>query len=271
MADPVRVISAIAFHDRPGGPPGNSLVYHVHPDDLARAIRREMAAEIEVIRDDLRKGVSLDDALRWSHDRLTAAAPRAVTREESALLGAAMKRGTTTIHEGEFSDCLRHCGPDAGPGGSPPAPREPAQERQEAGERGPKVGETEIERLTRINRELVRDHNTLLIYQSRQEDIARAAGFAEGVEAAAKVADGYDEIAPEHQHPWLGSEIGASIRNIMHGPRAPDATPPAAPDPLRPGLRAARELWDTWRTTTKDEREFEEVLDAEIARREGGA
>jgi len=47
-------------------------------------------------------------------------------------------------------------------------------------------------------------------------------------------------------------------------------TPPAAPDPLLPGLRAARELWETWCLSNDAPESFEPVLDAEIARR-GGA
>lgn len=82
MADPVRVHVTVTSYPPLQGvvvPPAVEAV--VHPDDLARAIRREMAAEIEIIRDDLRKGIDVDDALRWSHDRLTAPAPREPAQE----------------------------------------------------------------------------------------------------------------------------------------------------------------------------------------------
>lgn len=82
MADPVRVQRVESFQT--SGPPATLVIGHVHPDDLARAIRREMAAEIEIIRDDLRKGIDVDDALRWSHDRLTAPAPREPAQERQA-------------------------------------------------------------------------------------------------------------------------------------------------------------------------------------------
>ena len=86
---------------------------------------------------------------------------------------------------------------------------------------------------------------------------AGAAGFAEGVEAAAEIADGFLVRGPY---------IAAAIRSMPL---------PAAPDPLLPGLRAARakmaEL--TCRHDTayvEDIVELRDWLDAEIARR-GGA
>ena len=86
---------------------------------------------------------------------------------------------------------------------------------------------------------------------------AGAAGFAEGVEAAAEIADGFLVRGPY---------IAAAIRSMPL---------PAAPDPLLPGLRAARakmaEL--TCRRDTayvEDIVELRDWLDAEIARR-GGA
>ena len=100
MGDPVRVISTIAFHDRPGGPPGNSLVYHVHPDDLARAIREGVDARLREL-----LGRYEDEQLAMIREVLgprepaqdEPAAPRPVTRAESDALSKALRATAAKI------------------------------------------------------------------------------------------------------------------------------------------------------------------------------
>lgn len=117
MTDPVRV-----QHERRDlGKHVIETIGHVHLDDLARAIRREMAAEVEIIRDDLRKGIDVDDALRWSHDRLTAPAPREPAQErQEALVLQTVRRHKPTCANTQPGDDPPPC--DCGAAQDPPTP-----------------------------------------------------------------------------------------------------------------------------------------------------
>lgn len=259
MADPVRVQRVESFQT--SGPPATLTIGHVHPDDLARAIRREMAAEIETIRDDLRKGIDVDDALRWSHDRLTAPAPREPAQERDGAPAAFVMRAHLQ-RQREWSE--RTFGPGARAAGVIDHIRKELREIEAA------PGDLE----EWIDVVILALDGAWRSGASPDQIIAQLVGKQTKNEAR-KWPD-WRTMSPdkaiEHEPAQERQDDEAPTPAVVAAAErlAKMPTPTPTPDPLLPGLRAALDIVESAIDEGCTTPSALQTLRAEIARREGG-